>query len=225
LERIFVVEDEPALCELYECAIDGAGMDVRIFSSGESFFNELENSLPDLIILDIMLPGMDGYEILSVLKKNSLTFSIPVIMVSAKGEEISKVKGLNMGADDYIGKPFGVMELIARIKANLRKTPKIKSPQSIKYKDIMIDDTTHTVSVAGKNIHITLKEYNLLAFFVSAPNIVHNRETIFKEVWDEDFVGETRTLDMHVKQLRSHLQEYGSTAEIETVRGIGFILK
>jgi two-component system alkaline phosphatase synthesis response regulator PhoP len=145
-------------------------------------------------------------------------------MVSAKGEEISKVKGLNMGADDYIAKPFGVMELIARIRANLRKSG--KSPDSlVKYKDISIDPEKHSITVSSKQIQTTLKEYNLLRLFCENHDKAQEREKIYGEIWDSGFMGETRTLDIHVKELRKKLAEKGSEAVIETIRGVGYILK
>jgi len=220
-QTIFVVEDEIALQELYTYTLENE-FDCRCFGDGDSFFAELENQLPDLIVLDIMLPGEDGFAILSRLKAKKQTAKIPVIMVSAKGEEISKVKGLNMGADDYIAKPFGVLEFFARVKSNLRKNG--EKPSNISYKDIVIDVKKHNIVVNGNTIQTTLKEYNLLCLLCENSEKVQEREVIFNAVWGSNFVGETRTLDMHIKELRKKLSEANSHATIETIRGVGYIL-
>jgi len=219
---IYVVEDDMALQELYTYTLE-AEFDCTCFSDGKSFFESLEGNLPDLVLLDIMLPDNDGFEILSQLKSKEATASIPVIMVSAKGEEISKVKGLNMGADDYISKPFGVLELIARIKANLRKSPK-NTAQYITFKDITIDLSKHEIIVNNAKIQATLKEYNLLHLFCENAEKVLDRETIFVKVWGDSFYGETRTLDIHIKELRRKLADARSEASIKTIRGVGYML-
>lgn len=219
---VFVVEDETALQELYTYILENE-FECKCFGDSQSFFAELENQLPDIVVLDIMLPGEDGFSILSRLKGDNKTKQIPVVMVSAKGEEISKVKGLNMGADDYISKPFGVLEFIARIKSNLRKTSK-GSNKNILYKDIFIDDAKHKIIANGNSIQTTLKEYNLLFMFCKNIGKVQGRNEIFKEVWGSDFVGETRTLDMHIKELRKKLAKANSEVTIETIRGVGYML-
>ena len=221
-QKIFAVEDDAALQELYVYSLENE-FDCRCFDEGESFFSAIKESNPDLIILDIMLPGDDGFTILSRLKADKATSYIPVIMVSAKGEEISKVKGLNMGADDYISKPFGVLELTARIKANLRKSGKTAT-ENIEYKDIMIDNSKHCITAAGKQIQTTLKEYNLLSLFCINAGKVQTREVIFNNVWSDSFVGETRTLDIHIKELRKKLTETESEVNIRTIRGVGYML-
>ncbi len=219
---IFAVEDEAAIQELYTYTLENE-FDCRCFDSGEALFTALDECTPDLIILDIMLPGDDGFKILSMLKTRNNTAHIPVIMVSAKGEEISKVKGLNMGADDYIAKPFGVLELVARIKSNLRKTKRM-SNENISYKDINIDTAKHIITVNGRAIQTTLKEYNLLCLLCQNAGRVKEREAIFNEVWGSDFLGETRTLDMHIKELRKKLADAESETTIGTIRGVGYIL-
>ena len=222
---IFAVEDDAALQELYIYSLENE-FDCRCFDDGDSFFDAIESAhkSPDLVLLDIMLPGDDGFMILSRLKSDKSTAHIPVVMVSAKGEEISKVKGLNMGADDYISKPFGVLELTARIKANLRKNNKSPATENLTYKDIIVDFAKHRIIANGKQIQTTLKEYNLLNMLCANAEKVQERENIFKEVWGEYFVGETRTLDIHIKELRKKLAEAGSTAVIQTVRGVGYML-
>jgi len=169
-----------------------------------------------------MLPGDDGFAILSRLKADKATAHIPVIMISAKGEEISKVKGLNMGADDYIAKPFGVLELVARVKAHLRKNT--MPIDNIVFRDIEIDLLKHKITVNGNLLHTTLKEYNLLMMLCKNCDKVQEREAIFNEVWGDNFIGETRTLDIHIKELRKKLLEAGSVAEITTIRGVGYML-
>jgi len=229
-KTIFVVEDDTAIQELYTYSLENE-FDCRCFSEGESFFRELSNNAnndekPDLILLDVMLPGDDGFKILSKLKAENSTSHIPIIMVSAKGEEISKVKGLNMGADDYMSKPFGVMELGARIKANLRKTHNSAQPaiQNITYKDIIIDAEKHQITVKGTPIQTTLKEYNLLSMLCENAEKVQEREAIFIEVWGDSFFGESRTLDIHIKGIRKKLSETNSDTEIQTIRGVGYMI-
>ena len=219
---IYAVDDEENIRELYSCALSGAGFSVKTFEDGKSLFSALKLTIPALIMLDIMLDGADGYEILAELKEEERTKNIPVIMVSAKGEEISKVKGLNLGADDYIGKPFGVLELIARVNAVLRRTF-VEAQKSLRFKDVEIDEEKHDVRINGAKKELTLKEYNLLKLLVSKAETVVKREEIFSKVWGEDFFGETRTLDIHVASLRKILE--GSSAEISTVRGVGYIIK
>ena len=219
-QTIFAVEDDAAIRELYVYSLEN-DFNCRCFDNGESFFDALLHDNPDLILLDIMLPGDDGFAILSRLKSSRNTAHIPVIMVSAKGEELSKVKGLNMGADDYIAKPFGVLELVARIKANLRKNNTTSAANSV-YKDITINYMKHCASVKGKQIQTTRKEYNLLRLLCDNAEKVVEREAIFNEVWGDSFIGETRTLDIHIKELRRKLVE--SEAVIQTIRGVGYML-
>lgn len=218
-QLIYAVDDEESIRELYGAALLNAGYDCSAFVGADDLFSALKLRRPALILLDIMLDGMDGYEILRKLKENVQYSSIPVIMVSAKGEEISKVKGLNMGADDYISKPFGVLELIARIKANLRKT----SPAALSYADICVDELKHEVTVCGNRVSVTVKEYELLKLLiVNASNVV-TRDKILNAVWGEDYFGESRTLDIHIASLRKAIA--ASAAKIITVRGVGFLLK
>lgn len=218
---IYVVEDDAALQELYTYTLENE-FDCQCFPSGEPFFEMLPKKKPDLVLLDIMLPGDNGFAILSRLKSEKATAHVPVIMVSAKGEEVSKVKGLNMGADDYIAKPFGVLELVARVKANLRKNT--KEERDIVFKDIEIKISKHQISVNGTQIQTTLKEYNLLRLLCENAEKVQGREEIFREVWGDNFMGETRTLDIHIKELRRKLADAGSETEIKTIRMVGYML-
>jgi len=220
---IHAVEDDAALQEVYQYALEEE-FNFRCFDDGKSFFSALAiGAAPDLILLDIMLPGDDGFAILARLKENRATAHIPVIMVSAKGEEVSKVRGLNMGADDYIAKPFGVLELIARIKANLRKHGSETAGITV-YKNIVVEHDKHRIMVNDIHIPTTLKEYNLLCLLCENPEKIQAREKIFSTVWDDNFIGETRTLDIHIKELRKKLSEAGSEAVIQTIRGVGYML-
>ena len=218
---IYVVEDDAALRELYTYTLENE-YDCSCFDCGVSFFEAMKTALPHLVILDIMLPGDDGLKILTDLKQTIETAQIPVIMVSAKDEEITKVKGLNMGADDYITKPFGVLELAARIKATLRKTP--QQAEMLIYKDITIDFIKHQISVKNTPIQATHKEYKLLCFLCEHNETALEREDIFKEVWGEYFMGETRTLDIHIKELRKKLALSESVTQIKTIRKVGYML-
>lgn len=214
---IYAVDDETSIREVYRYALISAGFTPECFSCGEELFIAIEKSLPRLIILDIMLDGEDGYEILSRLKASPKTANVPVIMVSAKTTEIDKVRGLDLGADDYISKPFGVLELIARIKAKLRKSTPVANV--ISYKRITINDDERTVTINGKVKELTLKQYELLKLLVSEPQKVLPRDDILDKVWGENY-GETRTLDIHVGTLRKIIADSG--AKIATIRGVGY---
>lgn len=214
---IYAVDDETSIREVYRYALISAGFTPVCFSCGEELFIAIEKSLPKLIILDIMLDGEDGYEILSRLKASPKTANIPIIMVSAKTTEIDKVRGLDLGADDYISKPFGVLELIARIKAKLRKSTPVANV--ISYKGITINDDERTVTINGKVKELTLKQYELLKLLVSEPQKVLPRDYILDKVWGENY-GETRTLDIHVGTLRKIIADSG--AKIATIRGVGY---
>jgi len=221
MKTVFVVEDEKSIQELYQAALGSASIGCRCYYDADGLFCALKTQLPDLIILDIMLIGMSGYEILAELKKNPLTANIPVIMVSAKNEEIAVVKGLDLGADDYIKKPFGVMELIARINAKLKN----KQNDKFSYKDIVIDDEKHVAEANGKPLFLTLKEYNLLSYLSKNAEKVINRDRLLENVWGSEYYGETRTLDIHIAQLRKKLAEANSVVMIVTVRGVGYSIK
>ena len=214
---IYAVDDETSIREVYRYALISAGFTPECFSCGEELFIAIEKSLPKLIILDIMLDGEDGYEILSRLKASPKTANVPVIMVSAKTTEIDKVRGLDLGADDYISKPFGVLELIARIKAKLRKSTPVANV--ISYKGITINADERTVTINGKVKELTLKQYELLKLLVSEPQKVLPRDDILDKVWGENY-GETRTLDIHVGALRKIIADSG--AKIATIRGVGY---
>lgn len=219
---IYAVDDEQSIREVYSYALTSAGFKVECFSCGEDLFDALRGAVPDLFILDIMLDGLDGYAILERLKKSPKTADVPVIMVSAKTDEIDKVRGLNLGADDYISKPFGVLELIARVNAKLRSVQKSAEKPRLSYCGIVIDDEKHEITVNGEKLSLTLKQYELLKLLVKNAEKVLKRDDILDAVWGENY-GETRTLDIHVGDLRKFLN--GSDAEIATVRGVGYVLR
>lgn len=218
---IYAVDDEEGIRELYQRALGAADLRIRCFAGADELFAALEEELPALLLLDVMLEGADGYEILTRLRADARTRDLPVIMVSAKGEEGSKVKGLDLGADDYLAKPFGVSELIARIRAWLRRCP----PQKplLAYGDIVMDEGRHTVEIAGAPAALTRKEYDLLRRLLISAGQVVSREDIRIAVWGAEYIGETRTLDIHMATLRKHLT--ASRAEIVTVRGVGYMLQ
>ncbi|MCL2108498.1 MAG: response regulator transcription factor [Oscillospiraceae bacterium] len=227
---IFAVEDDAAIAEAYSYSLENEFI-FTCFSDGKALFDTLNNkstTLPDIILLDIMLPGDDGYAILMRLKSNSRTLHIPVIMISAKGEEISKVKGLNMGADDYLAKPLGVMELVARLKAHLRKSQRkitISETENIVYKDIFIDVSKYEITANGVKLQTALKEFQLFCMLCKNPEKALSREAIFEEVWTGNYVVESRTLDCHIKEIRKKLAEADSETVIKTIRGVGYMLE
>lgn len=220
---IYVVEDDINIQEIETFALGNAGYQVRGFVTAQEFMTAVSSVLPDLILLDVMLPDEDGLSVLKKLRANSETKSIPVIMVTAKTTEIDKVKGLDMGADDYVTKPFGVMELISRVKAVLRRLAGEGSQEKIlRQGEIVLDREKHTVHVEGERCELTYKEYELLKLLMANAGAVTTREIILDRVWGVDFEGESRTLDMHIKTLRQKLKSQGSL--IKTVRNVGYIL-
>ncbi len=218
---IYAVEDDKNILEIEMFALKNSGYQVDGFECAGDFYKKLEERLPDLILLDVMLPDEDGLEIVKKLRKRPDTKKIPVIMVTAKSTEIDKVKGLDMGADDYLTKPFGVMELIARVKAMLRRT--MEEEKFLSLGDIFLDDEKHTVYVKDVPCALTFKEYELLKLLLHNAGIVVTREIILERVWGIDFEGESRTLDMHIRTLRQKLGEAG--AMIRTVRNVGYMIE
>ena len=219
-QLIFAVDDEAGIRELYQCALDAAGFRVRCFEGAESLFAALREEMPDLLLLDVMLEGEDGYEILTRLRADSRTASLPVIMVSAKGEEVSKVKGLNLGADDYLAKPFGVMELVSCVKAVLRRCQPQAPSHLLQDGGISLDLDAHTVTANGQRVELTYKEFELLRLFLQHPGMAFTRDQLMEKVWGTDYYGETRTIDMHIRTLRQKLGICGE--HIATVRGVGY---
>ncbi len=217
---IYCLEDERNIRELIVYTLESSGFHAAGFSNGTDLFTAMADEKPDLILLDIMLPKENGLSILKKLKSSMVTKDIPVIMVTAKGSEFDKVTGLDMGADDYIAKPFGMMEFIARVRAVLRRSgSKGEAPELI-YKDLCIRSERHQVFANDKEIALTLKEYELLKYLIENQDIVLTRNQILGRVWGYDFDGETRTVDVHIRTLRQKLGDYGKY--IETVRGVGY---
>ncbi|MGN0131827.1 MAG: response regulator [Lachnospiraceae bacterium] len=219
---IYIVEDDNNISEIESFALKNSGFHVEEFPDAKAFFERLDEKLPNLILLDVMLPDEDGLSIVTKLRKRSDTKKLPVIMVTAKTTEIDKVKGLDLGADDYLAKPFGVMELISRVKALLRRSDGMSEEKILSVGEISLDVERHTVKVAGENCELTYKEYELLKLLLTNAGIVTSREVILDRVWGTDFEGESRTLDMHIKTLRQKLKESGQ--RIKTVRNVGYIL-
>lgn len=222
---IFCVEDDSNIRELVVYTLETTGFKARGFENGKEFLEALALETPELVLMDIMLPGEDGIELLKRLKASPKTRDIPVIMVTAKGAEYDKVKGLDLGADDYVTKPFGMMELISRIKAVLRRSQKSSNELQdiIKIGDIEIDTKKHEVTASGEIVNLTLKEYELLKRLMKNSNIVMTRDLLLEEIWGYDFDGETRTVDVHVRTLRQKLGKSGE--RIETVRGVGYRMR
>lgn len=220
---ILIVEDDLDIRELESYALRSSGFDVTACASGEELSYAIAAETPQLIMLDIMLPGEDGLEILSRLRSDPKTADVPVIMVTAKTSEIDKVRGLDQGADDYVTKPFGVMELVSRVKALLRRSaPREDEHDKLISDGIVIDCDKHTVTVDGVLTELTFKEYELLCALMESKGIVQSREKLINTVWGYDFAGETRTVDMHIKTLRRKLGESGR--KIVTVRNVGYRL-
>ncbi len=217
---IYCVEDDKSIRELIIYALNSGGLEAKGFESADEFYEELRNEIPSLVLLDIMLPGEDGISILKELKSEKKTMDIPVIMLTAKSSEYDKVFGLDLGADDYITKPFGVMELLSRIKAVLRRTNKIKEPREIKIGNILLDTERHRVMVSGEEVTLTFKEFELLRYLMENSGIVLTRDRLLSRIWGYDFDGETRTVDVHIRSLRQKLREAGN--QIETVRSVGY---
>lgn len=220
---IFLVEDDDNIRELQTYALKNSGYQVKDFSSAESFSRGLREEKPDLILLDIMLPGEDGLSILKRIRENADTGEIPVILVTAKTGEMDKVKGLDFGADDYIAKPFGVMELISRVKAVLRRTTRPQAESLLVAGGVSLDTEKREVLSGGKPCTLTYKEFELLRYFMENQGLALSRDKIMLKIWGFDFEGESRTVDMHVKTLRQKLGEQG--AMIKTVRNIGYKLE
>ena len=217
---IYCVEDDDNIRELVIYTLETTGLKAKGFAEGRSFMEALAFEKPELILLDIMLPGVDGLELLKKLKSSSRTKDIPVIMVTAKGTEYDKVVGLDSGADDYVTKPFGMMELVSRIKAVLRRFGQTPDKADQELYGVKINVKKHEVTVDGNPVTLTLKEFELLERLMRNHNIVLTRDQLLEDIWGYDFDGETRTVDVHVRTLRQKLGDKG--AMIETVRGVGY---
>lgn len=217
---VYIVEDDPDIREMEAYALSSADLTVEAFAESKAFFAAVGNRIPDLVLLDIMLPGTDGLAVLRSLRADPATRGVPIIMVTAKTMETDKVRGLDSGADDYLTKPFGILELVSRCKALLRRTH--RESAVLRFESIELDDDRHRVTVDGKEIELTFKEYGLLKYMLGNCGISVTRAELMEAVWGFAFTGETRTVDMHVKTLRKKLGEAGKY--IETVRNVGYRL-
>ncbi len=220
MSLIYVVEDDKNIQEIEQIALKNSGYQVVTFDTAGDFFDALKTQTPDLLLLDIMLPDMDGLQVLEQVRGQAALRSLPIIMVTAKTTELDKVRGLDMGADDYLSKPFGIMELISRVKALLRRSGE-KKEKNITIGQVCLDEEKHKVTVGGQACELTYKEYELLKLLMANAGVVTSRESILEQVWGTDFEGESRTLDMHIKTLRQKLGASGGM--IKTVRNVGYI--
>lgn len=217
---IYIVEDDESIREIETIALKNSGYEVCAFANASDFFDRISMIIPDLLILDVMLPDSDGNTIIKKLRSMSETKNLPVIMVTAKTSEVDMIRGLDNGADDYIKKPFSIMELVTRIKALLRRTEREKE-DVLCLGQIKIDNIRHKCEVNGEQIELTYKEYKLLKYLIVNKGIVLSREQIMYNVWDTEFEGESRTVDMHIKTLRQKLKSEGE--HIKTVRNVGYV--
>ena len=217
---IWCVEDDASIRDIEVYTLTSTGFEARGFDDGVSFWSALQTQKPDLVVLDVMLPGVDGIELLQRMKASAELRTIPVVMATAKGAEYDRIRGLDLGADYYLAKPFGVMELVSCVKAVLRRCRPDKAAHLLRSGGLVVDLDAHTVTVDGARVALTYKEFELLRLFLSHPGMAFTRDQLFQEVWGMDFCGETRTVDMHIRTLRQKLGPYGR--RIETVRNVGY---
>ena len=217
---IWCVDDDNTIRDIEVYTLTQTGFEAKGFADGISMLEALKTEKPELIVLDIMLPGKDGVDVLKEIRQNPETRKIPVIMATAKGTEMDKIHGLDTGADDYLVKPFGVMEMVSRIKAVLRRCEPDEKEEVLSIGEITLSDKEHLVTVNGEKVVLTFKEFEILKLFMSNPGIVFSRDKLLSEVWGIDYLGESRTVDMHIKTLRQKLGNTG--ALIETVIGVGY---
>ena len=220
---IWCVDDDEGIREIEVYTLTSMGFEARGFADGNGMFEALKEETPALIVLDIMLPGEDGVEILKKLRANVGTADIPVIMATAKGMEMDKIQGLNLGADDYLVKPFGVMEMVARVNAVLRRSGSAPRKDVLTVGAITLSEKEHAVTVRGETVHLTYKEFEMLRLFMQNPGIVFSRDRLMSKIWGTEYVGETRTVDAHIKTLRQKLGDAGR--QIVTEIGVGYRLE
>ena len=220
---IWCVEDDPSIREIEVYVLNNTGLEACGFEDGTVFWEALQKKQPELIVLDVMLPGIDGVELLTRIKGSEKFRDIPVIMATAKGTEYDKVQSLDLGADDYLVKPFGMMEMVSRVKAVLRRCKPKQASHLLQLDELVLNTDEHTVSIAGERVTLTYKEYELLKLFLSQPGVAFTREQLLMKVWNTDYVAESRTVDMHIRTLRQKLGSYGNI--IETVRNVGYRLE
>lgn len=217
---IWCVEDDASIRDIEVYALQSTGLEAKGFEDSASFWEAVKHEKPELVVLDVMLPGMDGVELLRKMKASAELCEIPVIMATAKGSEYDKIQSLDLGADDYLVKPFGMMEMVSRVKAVLRRCKPSAPPPLLQVKGLAVNVNERTVTVEGERVVLTFKEFELLRLFLSHPGTVFSRDRLYTEIWGMDFVGETRTVDMHIRTLRQKLGAYGDL--IETVRNVGY---
>ena len=217
------VEDDASIRDIEVYALQSTGYEAKGFEDGTSFLKELKNQKPELVVLDVMLPGIDGITLLQKLKEDPETREIPVVMATAKGAEYDKIQGLDLGADYYLTKPFGVMEFVSCVKAVMRRCQPRQVEHLLKTGGLIVNIDEHTVTIDGERITLTYKEFELLRLFLSHPGMAFTRDQLFNEVWGMDYCGDTRTVDMHIRTLRQKLKDYGEL--IETVRNVGYRLE
>ena len=220
---IWCVEDDASIRDIEVYALTSTGLEAKGFEDGDSFWNALQSEKPELVILDVMLPGTDGVTLLKRMKAAEELQGIPVIMATAKGSEYDKIQSLDLGADDYLVKPFGIMEMVSRVKAVLRRCRRSVSSELLKLDGLVLNPQERTVSIDGERVNLTYKEYELLHLFLTQPGIAFTREQLLSSVWNTEYLGETRTVDMHIRTLRQKLGHYGHI--IETVRNVGYRLE
>ncbi|MGM9567169.1 MAG: winged helix-turn-helix domain-containing protein [Clostridia bacterium] len=220
---IYCVEDDESIRDIEVYTLCSTGFEARGFSDGAAFFEALSDEMPDLVILDVMLPGEDGVSLLKRLKATPATRNLPVIMATAKGMEYDKINSLDLGADDYLVKPFGMMEMVARVKAVLRRSAPKREVNVLRYAAFVMNLDEHTVTVRGERVELTLKEFEMLRLFLTRPGMVFTRDRLLSDVWGVDYDGETRTVDVHIRSLRQKLGHDGEM--IQTVRGVGYRLE
>jgi len=220
---VWCVEDDASIRDIEVYALTSTGFEARGFIDGTSFWDALQTEQPELVVLDVMLPGIDGVELLKRMKASEELRNIPVIMATAKGTEYDIIQSLDLGADDYLVKPFGIMEMVSRVKAVLRRCKQTQPEKLLGIDGLVLNPREHTVSVDGERVSLTYKEYELLYLFLSQPGIAFTREQLLASIWNTEYMGETRTVDMHIRTLRQKLGSYGSL--IETVRNVGYRLE
>ncbi len=220
---IWCVEDDMSIRDIEVYALQSTGFEARGFDDGNAFWEALQTEKPELVILDVMLPGVDGITLLRQLKASEALRDIPVIMATAKGTEYDKVQSLDLGADDYLVKPFGIMEMVSRVKAVLRRCGASRKDEALQLSGLVLNPLEHTVTLDGVRVSLTYKEYALLQLFLSHPGVAFTREQLLQDIWQTDYLGQTRTVDMHIRTLRQKLGSYGQY--IETVRNIGYRLE
>ncbi len=217
---IWYVEDDAGIRDIAMYALNSAGFETRGFEDGLSCWEALKEEKPALLVLDVMLPGMDGIELMTKMKANAECSAIPVVLATARGQEYDRIRGLDLGADDYIVKPFSMMEMVSRVRAVLRRSQPPQAARQLKTGGLIVNLEEHTVFADGKRIQLTYKEFELLCLFLSHPGLVYTREQMFSQVWKTDYMGDSRTLDSHIRTLRQKLNGYGRM--IETVRNVGY---